>query len=101
MAIVGKSRLKKDAFIICQVHTFPCVSSTSVIPFAPIAPFRHLCLAPFPPHRFLLFQLESPAGLYVAGWVAKVDKRHKLVHMSMESGYGCREFTDKNGKVIG
>ena len=64
-------------------------------------PFRHLCLVPFPHHRFLLLQLESPAGLYVVGGGAKVDKRNKHVHMSMESGYKCHEFKVQNGKVVG
>ena len=89
-AVVSKDTLKKDPPFVLQVLPYCRMLYTLTFTFTENS-------------RSLLFvslvQLSQPKGLYVAGWVHRVNKQKKQVEFCDDQEFMPREYEIKNGKV--
>ena len=90
-AVVSKNTLKKDSPFVLQV--------------VPYCPMLYTLTFTFTENsRSFLFvslvQPSQPKGLYVAGWVHRVNKQKKQVEFCDDQEFMPREYEIKNGKVV-
>ena len=88
--VVSKNMLKKDSPFVLQVLSYSRMLYTLTFTFTENS------------RSFLfvsLVQLSQPKGLYVAGWVHRVNKQKKQVEFCDDQEFMPREYEIKNGKV--